>query len=759
MYSVTPAKISDTVQGLPRQTFIDLTLLDTEVGSDCRFPPHQRVVPPTRVQVQLLSALELSGDDRVLQVGVGFGLNTVALASLVQEVVAVDCEQSRARFAQRMLKRLGRHNTRVVIGDPIDNPQVQEEFDAILVEAATGEVPPGLFEQLKPGGRLVTCLPTGAGCCQLVRYSKEGDDELHRESLGTIDELPSLAELLSDLSEETRERSRQIAAQGGVGAEVGLVEALEDVTEKEKRAIYQALSNRRGITIGRTEELLSRLQPGALDILPRPFLKKHRLVPVEYDKTSCLLATPDPYVDLESIELATECENVQLVLVRPGDYRRIWRAIELEQFGSEDRRTDPMVESAASLDRFSEPGGAIDPDDKQRHKTIFRGILVDAVGERASDIHLERYDQRVRVRFRIDGECVDMTRYQITPEQMRGIVNVVKINAGLDIAERRLPQGGRMGCRIDNREFDLRIQTQPTHHGEYVVIRLLPQDNQMLSIRDLGLFEQQARQYERMLSNPSGLLLVVGPTGSGKSTTLYAGLQPLARDATRKVITAEDPVEYSIDNIQQTQIQPLIGFHFADAMRSFVRQDPDVILVGEIRDEETALEAIRASQTGHLVLSALHSNDAVDAVQRLFDLQMHANSIASELMGVIAQRLARRICRGCRQPVSPDPAIAAEVFPGGIPEGFQAYRGQGCGQCEQRGTHGRVAVVEFLRVNASIRRAISRRLQVDELRQRCLDSGLVPMREAALNLVQNGVIPFEEIRRILPEERMTSEVN
>ncbi len=757
MSVITKEKLGHVIANLPRQIFIDLTLLKEEVECDCPFPPHQRVLPPRKRQLKILGALELDSDDRVLQIGVGFGLNTAVLASLVDEVVAIDCHESRVDFVEQRLERLGRRKVlfrRYCVNGGL---QVKGRFDAILVETATGEVPPELLERLRLGGRLVTSRPVESNRCQLIRYRNDGPENIHRQLLETNEQVPSLAEVLACLSDTSLQRSKEIVDKGGLGTEVSLVEALKEATNDEVRAIYQALSERKGIPLGHTEEILSRMEPEVLDILPRRFMKHHKIIPIGPDGDTFLFATPEPYVDLASVRAAVDCEKVQLVLVRPGDYYRIWRAIQMDQLSVEYSQPDLVEEPDESPDRFIGPEKVVDSDQKERHKTIFNGIVVDAIGERASDIHLERYDQRVRVRFRVDGECVDMKRYQITPAEMRGIINVIKINSNLDIADRRLPQGGRMAYRIRGRKFDLRVQTQPTHHGEYVVIRLLPQDNQMLTIRDLGFPEAQARQYERLLLSPSGLLLVVGPTGSGKSTTLYAGLQPLARDTTRKVITVEDPVEYSIDNIQQTQVQPLIGFNFADAMRSFVRQDPDVILVGEIRDGETALEAIRASQTGHLVLSTLHSNDSVDAVQRLFDLQMHANSIASELVGVIAQRLARRICTACREKVTPDPEVAAEVFPDGVPDGFEAYRGRGCSQCEQRGTYGRVAVVEFLKVNALIRRAISSRLQVDDLRDRCLQSGLVPMRESALKLVRKGVIPFEEMRRILPEERMAEE--
>ncbi len=389
--------------------------------------------------------------------------------------------------------------------------------------------------------------------------------------------------------------------------------------------------------------------------------------------------------------------------------------------------------------------------------SIYEAILLDAVSANASDIHVERYGERIRIRIRADGELHDLTHYKLTPRDHAGLINVIKVRAEINIAERRLPQGGRSHMRVGNTNYDLRVQVQPSLHGEHAVIRLLSQTGRVLGLDELGMAPQVAAHYQRLLNNPAGLVLVVGPTGSGKSTTLYAGLQTLADDGRRKVITVEDPIEYSIDNIQQTRARPDIGFGFADAMRSFVRQDPDVILVGEIRDRETALEAIRASQTGHLVLSTLHSNDAVDALQRMYDLDILPNSMASELLAVIAQRLAKRICPTCRQRAEPDPEILHELFPDQVPTGFRCYEGRGCVDCGGRGTRGRIAVVEFLHVNDELRDLISRQPAVGEMRWRALDNGLMTMRDSSLDHVIAGVIPMSELPRLLPQDRMAPE--
>ncbi|MHC5021787.1 MAG: GspE/PulE family protein, partial [Planctomycetota bacterium] len=464
-----------------------------------------------------------------------------------------------------------------------------------------------------------------------------------------------------------------------------------------------------------------------------------------------VVATPDPDAQVADLSAAAGVEEMLVYLVSPTDYRRLWTAYELQ--GSRPEEMSAALEKPQAVDLLEDETSQM----AAHYIALLDALMLDAAGERASDIHFEVYGADVRIRARVDGELRDLEGYHITPRELRGVINVLKVRSQIDIAERRLPQGGRHSVRVGGQVYDLRVQTQPTLHGEYAVIRLLAQKTQVLTIEDLGFPGPIADQYRRLLRSPAGLVLSVGPTGSGKSTTLYAGLQLLAEDTSRKVITAEDPIEYSLDGIEQTQIHSGIGFNFADAMRSFVRQDPDVILVGEIRDSETALEAIRASQTGHVVLSTLHCNDAVDAVQRLVDLGMHPNSIASELLAVMAQRLAKRICTFCKQSVEPDPEIMAELFPDGPPPDFPAFKGAGCRMCGGHGTRGRIGVIEFLRATEAVRSGIASSKPVDELRRIALRTGLMPMRDQGVELCREGIIPLSELPRILPAERMAPE--
>jgi len=539
----------------------------------------------------------------------------------------------------------------------------------------------------------------------------------------------------------------ELAAKAASSAKLRIGEALVKAGVVSERDLHQHLAEQAGLPFADLQVVLAEADGGLFQKVPARFLERHHMLPVRLDGDVLVVVTTEPKLEASELGWALGARSVRRLLVTPTDLARMRSALTLGQVGAA-RRT-AQVQGRDVLRAEAEPDATL--------VALLNAMLVEAVTERASDVHLERYGSRVRVRMRIDGDLVDMTHYQLTPEQHLGLVNVVKLRGGLDISERRLPQGGRSSVRAGEATFDLRIQTQPTLHGEHVVIRLLAQQQRVIEIESLGFPPPLSRAYRRLLDSPGGLVLVVGPTGSGKSTTLYAGLQVLAKDATRKVLTIEDPIEYAIDDVQQTQVRPELDFNFADAMRVFVRQDPDVILIGEVRDAETALEAMRASQTGHLVLSTLHCNDAVDAVQRLVDLGVHPNSIASELVGVFAQRLARRICEQCRVPATPDPALLAEVFPHGVPKDFRCFRGAGCPHCKGRGSYERIAVVEFLPASAPLRIAIARRLPLDELRAEARRVGVLPMRAHALTFVQEGIITFEELRTLLSFEQLSDQ--
>ena len=545
---------------------------------------------------------------------------------------------------------------------------------------------------------------------------------------------------------EIVERAVRVAQDRGVA----LGDVLLDDEVVDEADMYIVFAQQEKRSFARADELLARVDRKVIASASRDYLEAHLAIPLRVDNGKLLAATCVPTLQLPDLGLPVRANDVEYVVVTPTDFARMWSQLGLGQLSLGRTRAKPE----GTDDDNSEEGRALSALEESKVLQLFEQILVDAAGMRATDLHMELYGKKVRLRYRIDGDLHTITRIKLTPADMAGIISVIKIQCHLDIAERRRPQGGSLHRVIGGQAIDMRVQTAPTLYGEYLIVRLLPQKKKRFSVDELGFSDSAARKYRRLLDSHSGMILIVGPTGSGKTTTLYAALSIFARDETRKVITIEDPVEYVIDGVQQTQIHNVLGYTFANAMRVIVRQDPDVVMLGEIRDPETALETIRASQTGHLVLTTLHCNDTVDAVQRLIELGAHPNSISGELLAIIAQRLAPRICASCKAPCPPDPEIAAEVFPDGVPAEFRTYRGTGCERCEGAGVYERVAVYEFLSVTTPLRLAVTARVPTDELRRQAIASGLVPMRDIALGMVHEGVIPFSALRQILLPERM-----
>lgn len=730
-------------------------------GSDLLPSITGHSIPREETVSHILSLVpEVEPDQVVMHVGGGSGYLAAVLSGLAHRVIYLEKNAVVAETARERFFRLGLHNVDVMVASAEEAPEPDPLCDLVLCTTFIKERRV-LARLVRQGGHLV-CLEGRAGPVPSLAMFVRRDAGLERvRTLGWVDFNRNVEQILIDqgivddtiLVEAKAEAAKQNCR---------LLEVLRRKLNLEEIDLYRSLARQRGMTFTDADELLPDLHPALFRRFSRTFLDLSRLIPIAEEDGRITVVTDDPDARTDQLERLSPNQVVDCLLVTPTDFRRLWSALDLTAKGrsfAADHGPGPETQanSTGSTDQL------MGNDPKNKHVSpylvsVYEAILLDAVSEKASDIHIEQYGDRIRIRLRVDGDLHDLPQYQLSPREIKGVINVIKLRAELNIAEHRLPQGGRSRLQLGDMAYDLRIQTQPSLHGEHAVIRLLPQTGRAMTIAELGMSSMIGARYQRLLDNPAGLVLVVGPTGSGKSTTLYAGLQTLADDGRRKVITVEDPIEYSIDNIQQTRVRSEIGFGFADAMRAFVREDPDVILVGEIRDQETALEAIRASQTGHVVLSTLHCNDAVDSLQRLYDLGIHPNSIAGELLAVIAQRLARRICKHCRQPADPDPVILSEVFPDGPPADFRCFEGAGCNKCNGRGTQGRVAIVEYMEVDSDIRNAISSQPPIGELRWRALDAGLVTMRDSALDHVIEGIIPLSELPRILPRERMAPEV-
>jgi general secretion pathway protein E/type IV pilus assembly protein PilB len=370
-------------------------------------------------------------------------------------------------------------------------------------------------------------------------------------------------------------------------------------------------------------------------------------------------------------------------------------------------------------------------------------VLKDAIELRASDIHLEPFEDELRIRYRIDGVLQDIP----VPAQIKrfqpAIVSRVKILSHLNIAEKRLPQDGRIKVRIEDSEVDIRVSVIPMLHGEAVVMRLLRQNATLRGIRELGMDQRELGCFKRVLELPHGIILVTGPTGSGKTSTLYTALHGI-NDSVRKIITIEDPVEYQLRGVNQIQVSEKAGLTFARGLRSILRHDPDVILIGEIRDQETAQIAVQASLTGHLVFSTLHTNDAPGALTRLVDMGIEPYLVASSLEAVLAQRLVRVLCKHCKEP---DISPTAQAFKSqlGIPAAVTIYRAQGCRECRNTGFHGRHAIFEWMDADNTIRQLILKSASTDQIRDAAHQAGMRTLAEDGWRLVRLGITTVDEV--------------
>jgi general secretion pathway protein E len=382
---------------------------------------------------------------------------------------------------------------------------------------------------------------------------------------------------------------------------------------------------------------------------------------------------------------------------------------------------------------------------------LINGIIAEATRKGVSDIHIEPYETGLVVRLRVDGLLKEMLR--MPPHVAPMLVSRIKVMARLDIAERRLPQDGRIGLTLAGKQLDVRVSTLPSRAGERVVLRILDGNADAFALSDLGMSAVVERTLRTAIAEPNGIILVTGPTGSGKTTTLYACIRAL-NDGTRNVLTVEDPVEFVMDGVGQTQVNAKVGLTFAAGLRAILRQDPDIVMVGEIRDHETAEIAVQASLTGHLVLSTVHTNDAIGAITRMRDMKVEPFLLASTLRAVVAQRLIRRLCSSCRAPISADAAVASHL---GIVAGTPIFRGVGCSDCHGTGYRGRVGVFEAVRIDETMRRLINENADEDAIADHAYSGGLA-MIAGIRDYVRDGVTSAEEVMRVLRPDGMGENV-
>ncbi|MGE5396661.1 MAG: GspE/PulE family protein [Chitinophagales bacterium] len=487
------------------------------------------------------------------------------------------------------------------------------------------------------------------------------------------------------------------------------------------------------------------VDPGIMALIPTSMAQRHQVLPLAINENKLTVGMVDPmnFVAVEDIHALTGMEIIPVLISA--------RELELVTRQYSNINLDPGMENIfRELSRDAESAAAAVDDvgdivDDAPVVKIVNSILNQAVLARASDIHMEPEEQQVRIRMRVDGK---LTEILSLPKKVGpALASRVKIMATMDIAEKRLPQDGRMRTIVSNREINYRVSTLPTMYGEKVVIRILDRAQSIVSIDKLGLDGNNKEFFDSFLKRPNGIILVTGPTGSGKTTTLYAALQHL-NSPEKNIITLEDPVEYSFRGINQVQTNPRAGLTFATGLRSVLRQDPDIIMVGEIRDTETARLAVQAALTGHLVLSTVHTNSAVGTISRLVDMGIEPFLLSSTLVGVIAQRLVRALCQNCTEQYELDELTALRM---GIPgeTGKTFYRGKGCSFCRNTGYRGRLAVHEALRVDRQVISLMTRGAPEEDILQAALSDGMVTLYEDGLQKARNGLTSLEDVLTVV----------
>ncbi len=484
-----------------------------------------------------------------------------------------------------------------------------------------------------------------------------------------------------------------------------------------------------------------------LEILPREFIEKNIILPLFkiHDVLTVAVSEPTNVFLIDEVERISGCE-VQVVCATAKDIKATLQTYlpAANVFVIDDIIDDKSLEEFALIENIAQDISDLEEIAGQSPVVkLVNYVLYNAVRENASDIHIEPGDKKLRVRYRVDGRLYEKLR---PPCQMHAaLVSRIKIMAELDIAQRRLPQDGSIHVLVESRPVDLRVSVMPGNFGEKVVIRIIDPQKVFYSLETLGFTYENLQLYRKVMQSPNGMILVTGPTGSGKNTTLYATLAELNNEEVN-ICTIEDPVECNMPNINQFQVNTAAGFEFSTALRSLLRQDPDIIMVGEVRDEATADIAVQAALTGHLVLSTLHTNDAPGAVTRLLDLNVAPYLVSASLIAVLAQRLVRKICSNCKTEYEPLVNIrrVVEEIGGQVPK---FYRGVGCKKCRNTGHFGRIAVHELFVPNEEIMEMINERASLKKLRGEALKSGMVPLQLDGIEKVKAGIISIEEVLR------------
>ena len=481
------------------------------------------------------------------------------------------------------------------------------------------------------------------------------------------------------------------------------------------------------------------IQPEALRLIPEDMARKHELIPLDIVNDSLMVVMADPE-DIRTIE-DIKAQAKMRVEVALGVRSDIERAIDLNYRSSSAIEKQVSQFTPATVEK-------IDDTETLAARTPIAEtldlLITQAVKDRASDVHIEPQEDRLRIRYRIDGILHDMFSFPLSIHS--ALVSRVKILSGMDISEQRRPQDGQFSIKLGGNEVDIRAATMETPYGERVTLRILDKSLALFTLAELGFQPGVMKKYQAMLKSPLGMILVSGPTGSGKTTTLYASINELDRNE-RNIMTIEDPIEYSFMDINQTQVNTKAGITFASGLRAIMRHDPDVILVGEIRDTDTATTAIQSALTGHLVLSSIHANDAVGVLFRLMDLDVEPASISSTLIGIVGQRMVRRICPNCRTSYQPSEEERQSINRELEEKVTTFYHGTGCNLCANTGYRGRTGIFELLVMSEEIRNMLRSHANAGEIRAQAIAEGMVPMKQDGMLKAKEGITSISEVTR------------
>ncbi|MGI6571262.1 MAG: GspE/PulE family protein [Caldicoprobacterales bacterium] len=483
------------------------------------------------------------------------------------------------------------------------------------------------------------------------------------------------------------------------------------------------------------------IQPEIPRLISESLARRHMLIPISREGKQLTVAMVDPLnlYAIDDVNIATGLQVKPALALRSHIESAIDRYYgkESAEKAVEDFTREIGIEQINEIEEniLSEINNA-------PVVRLVDSIIQHAVRARASDIHIEPFEKNIRIRFRIDGELQEIMTSSKTTHS--AIVTRIKIIGRMDIAEKRIPQDGRVELQVDNKDVDLRISVLPTVYGEKIVIRLLDRSSTIMTKTQLGFSETNIRMFDKLIQSPNGIILVTGPTGSGKTTTLYAVLQELNK-INRNIITVEDPVEYRLDGVNQVSVNVKAGLTFANGLRSILRQDPDIIMIGEIRDAETAEISVRAAITGHLVLSTMHTNDSASTVSRLVDMGIEPYLVSSSVVGVVAQRLVKKICSNCKVEYEP---LSSEKDLLNKPDLDVLYKGEGCSLCNNTGYRGRTAIHEVMLMTREIREMVDRRASIDAIRAASAKYGTITLRDSCSQLVWEGITTTDEMLKV-----------